>query len=159
MLKTLALSIWIIFHPVHASFTSIDFVPGTDSVRVFFRMYFDDFLRDYQTTDDDRDLSKIFGENSLPADLINNYFNSKVFIYVNNKLITGKLLTVDLKDNELSLNLYFRSEKKLKKITVKNMVLTGWFSDQENMIIVRAKEIEEGFKLTPEHFEETFILK
>jgi hypothetical protein len=139
--------------------TSIEHIPGGDSLKVFCRMYFDDFLKDFQTIDDDRDLTTIFGNRPFPTDLVNNYFNSKVYIYVNNKLLIGKLLTMSLADNEISLNLYYKSDKKPKKITVRNMILTGWFSDQVNMTIVRIDKFEKGIKLTPEHNEETFIIK
>jgi hypothetical protein len=159
MLKTLAISLWLIMHPVHITMTSIEHIPGTDSLKVFCRMYFDDFLKDYQTIDDDKDLTTIFGNQPFPADLVNKYFNSKVYIYVNNKLLIGKLLTMNLADNEISLNLHYKSDKKPKKITVRNMILTGWFSDQVNMTIVRIDKFEKGIKLTPEHNEETFIIK
>ena len=159
MLKTLILSIWLIFHPVHVTMTSIEHIPGTDSMKVFCRMFFDDFLYDYQTYDDDRDLTKIFGNQPFNADLVNKYFNSKVYIYVNNKLLIGKLLTLNLADNEISMNLHYKTVKKPKKITVRNIMLAGWFSDQVNMIIVRTDKFEKGIKLTPENNEETFIIK
>jgi len=46
MVKLLALSIWLLFHPVHVSFTSIDKEKGNDSLKVFVKMYYDDFLLD-----------------------------------------------------------------------------------------------------------------
>jgi hypothetical protein len=139
--------------------TSIDYVQGTGSLKVSCRMYFDHFLRDLQTIDDDRNLNTIFSKQPFPEDLINQYFNSKVFIYVNNKLLIGKLLTVNLTDNEIILDLIYRPDKKPKSITVRNMILTGWFSDQTNLMIIRVINFEKGIKLTPEHNEETFIVK
>ncbi len=158
MLKILILPIFLIFHPLHVTMTSIEHIPGTDSLKVFCKMYFDDFLHDYQTIDDDRDLNTIFGKQPFPADLVNKYFNSKVSIYVNNKLLFGKLLTMTLAENEITLNLHYKTDKNPKKITVRNMMLTGWFSDQVNMTIVRTEKFEKGIKLTPEHNEETFII-
>jgi hypothetical protein len=35
MLKTLFFSIWFLFHPVHVTLTSIDYMPETDSFNVF----------------------------------------------------------------------------------------------------------------------------
>ncbi len=142
----------------HVTMTSIDYVPGTDSLKVYCRMYFDDFLKDLQTIDDDRYLKTIFSKQPFPADLVNQYVNSKVFIYVNKKLLTGKLLNVNLTDNEISLNLIYKTNKKVKDITVRNMILTGWFSDQVNLTILRVNNFEKGIKLTPEHNEETFII-
>lgn len=143
----------------HVTMTSIDYVQGTDSLKVFCRMYFHDFLNDLQTIDDDRHLNMIVSKPPFPADLINQYFNSKVLIYINNKLLIGKLLTVNLTDNEICLNLIYKSDKKPKSVTVKNTILTGWFSDQINLTIIRINDFEKGIKMTPEHNEETFILK
>jgi hypothetical protein len=139
--------------------TSIDYVGGTDSIKVSCRMDFDDFLKDLQTIDDDRNLYRLFNKQPFPSDLINQYFNSKVFIYVNSNLLIGKLLDVNLSDNEFVLNLIYKSEKKPKNITVRNIILTSWYSDQTNLIIIRINNFEKGIKLTTEHNEETLIIK
>jgi len=139
--------------------TSIEYVTGTDSLKVSCRMDFDDFLKDLQTIDDDRNLYRLFNKQPFPSDLINQYFNSKVFIYINNKLLIGKLLDVNLSDNEFVLNLIYKSEKKPKNITVRNIILTSWYSDQTNLIIIRINNFEKGIKLTPGHDEESLILK
>jgi len=49
--------------------------------------------------------------------------------------------------------------KKPKRITVRNMILTGWYTDQVNLMIIRINNFEKGIKLTPEHNEETLIVK
>ena len=122
-------------------------------------MNFDDFLKDLQTIDDDRNLYRLFNKQPFPSDLINQYFNSKVFIYINNNLLIGKLLSSDISDKDINLNLIYRSDKKPKYITVRNMILTGWYSDQTNLMIIRINNLEKGIKLTPEHNEETLIIK
>ena len=146
-------------HPGHVTMTSIDYVQGTDSLKVFCRMEFADFLKDLQTIDDDRNLNRLFIKQPFPADLINQYFNSKVFIYINNKLLIGKLLSANLTDNEINLNLFYRSGNKPKRITVRNMSLVGWYSDQKNLMIIRINNFEKGIELIPGHTEETFIVK
>ena len=155
MLKVLAIIIWVMTQQSHVTMTGINFVEGTDSLKVSCRMFFDDFLKDLQTIDDDRNLKTIFSKQPFPPDLINFYFNSKVSIYVNNKLLTGKLLTANLTDNEFIINLIYKVDKKPKIITVKNLILTGWFSDQTNLTIIRINNYEKGIRLTPEHLEET----
>jgi hypothetical protein len=159
MLKALVVSLWLIMHPGHVTMTSIDYVKGTDSLKVSCRMEFEDFLKDLQTIDDDRNLRRLFNKQPFPSDLINQYFNSKVFIYINDKLLIGKLLSSDITDNDITMNLIYRSGKKPKKITVKNLILTGWYTDQTNLMIVRINNIEKGITLTPEHNEERLILK
>ena len=159
MFKILVITLWLIMHPGHVTMTSIDYVQGTDSLKVFCRMEFDDFLKDLQTIDDDRNLYRLFSKQPFPSDLINQYFNSKVFIYVNNKLLTGKLLSAKITDTEINLDLNYRLAKKPKSITVRNMILTGWYSDQINLMIIRINNFEKGIKLTSGHTEETLILK
>jgi len=39
------------------------------------------------------------------------------------------------------------------------MILTGWYSDQTNLMIIRINNFENGIKLTPGHTEETLIIK
>lgn len=122
-------------------------------------MEFDDFLKDLQTIDDDRNLYRLFNKPPFPSDLINQYFNTKVFIYINNNLLIGKLVNANITDTEINLNLIYRSGKKPKVITVRNLILTGWYTDQTNLMIIRINNFENGIKLTPEHYEETFNVK
>ena len=121
--------------------TSIDYVPGTDSLKVTCRIEFDDFLKDLQTIDDDRNLRRFFSSQPYPSDLINQYFNAKVFIYINDKLLIGKLLSANLDEKDIILNLIYRLSKKPRSITVKNLILTGWYTDQKNLMIIRIKKI------------------
>ena len=146
-------------HPGHVTMTSIDYVQGSDSLKVSCSMEFEDFLKDLQTIDDDRNLRRFFNKQPFPSDLINQYFNSKVFIYVNDKLLIGKLLSAILVDNDINLHLIYRLSKKPKRVTVRNIILTGWYSDQTNLMIIRINNFENGIKLTPGHTEETLIIK
>ena len=159
MLKILIFPILLIFHPVHVTLTTIDQKQGADSMKVFFRMYYDDFLRDYKLYNPACNIEKISGDHSFPGDLVNTYFNDKVHISVNNKLLTGKLLTMKIIDGEILLNLLYRSAKEPKKIKIRNQILTGLYSDQENMIFISINKNQEAIRLTPEHLKETCNLK
>jgi len=155
MLKILILPILLFLHPVHVTLTTIDQVQGADSMKVFFRMYYDDFLRDYTSYDAGCNIEKMSVNQSFPHDKVIKYFNDKVRIYVNNKLLTGEVLSVNILDNEIFLNLRYRSEKNPKKIKVRNQVLTGLYSDQTNMIFINMNKNEEAMRLTPDHDKET----
>jgi hypothetical protein len=159
ILKILAFSFWLFMHPGHVTMTSIEYVQGTDSLKVSCRMEFADFLKDLQTIDDDRNLYRLFNQQPYPTDLINQYFNSKVFIYINDRLLIGKLLSADITDNDINLKLIYRAGKRPKKLTVRNMILTGWYTDQENLMIIKINDFQKGFKLTTEHNEETLFIK
>jgi hypothetical protein len=64
-----------------------------------------------------------------------------------------------LVDNELSVNLIYEGVKKPRIITVKNLIMTGLYTDMANMVIVRINEFEEAVKLTPDNTERTFKIK
>ena len=156
MLKILILPLLLVFHPVHVTVTTINQAQGTDSLKVFFRMYYDDFLRDYKSFDPDFSFEKISGDKPVPDDMINKYFNDRVQIYVNHKLLTGKLLTASNDTYEIYMNLLYKSEKNPKKFKIKNQVLTGLYNDQTNMILISINKNEGAMRLTPEHYKETW---
>jgi hypothetical protein len=156
MLKILILPILFALHPVHVTLTTIEQVNGSDSMKVFFRMYYDDFLLDYKLFDPHCQTEEMSVDHTFPEDMANKYFNDKVHIYVNNRLLTGKVMTVTILDNEIFLNLSYRSEKDPKKIKIRNEVLIGLYSDQTNMVFININKNEEAMRLTPEHNKETW---
>jgi hypothetical protein len=156
MLKILIIPLLLIFHPVHVTLTTIGQVQGTDTMKVFFRMYYDDFLRDYKLYEPGCDLEKISVNESFPMDMANKYFNDKIHIYVNNKLLTGNVLTLTILDNEIFLNLLYRSDKDPKKIKIRNQVSISLYSDQTNMVFININKNEEAMRLTPEHDKESW---
>jgi hypothetical protein len=137
MLKTLFFSVWLLFHPVHVSVTSIDFIPEMDSFKVFVRMYFDDFLLDCELNGMNIQKTGFSEDNSTSREVLAGYLRDMVIIMVNEKQLEGKLQDVKLADNELSMNLEYFSRKKPKTITVKNLIMTGLYNDQSNMIILK----------------------
>ena len=122
-------------------------------------MYFDDFLRDYKLCGGDIQNSDFSGNNSSSMDVMEKYLGEKIIIKVNEKQLSGKLQDMKLTDNEISMNLKYSTGKKPKTITVKNLIMTGLYSDQSNMIIVRINDFEEGLKLTSDITERTFKIK
>lgn len=159
MLKTLFFSIWFLFHPVHVTVTSIDYIPEISSLKVFVRMYFDDFLRDCQLNGKDVQNIDFSTCNTSSRDVMEKYLKDKLLIKINAVQLTGNLKDFSLIDNEISTNIEYPARKKPKTISVKNLFLTGLYSDQSNMIIVRINNFEEGFKLSSELTEKTYIIK
>ena len=161
MVKILVLAILVIFHPVHVSLTSIEHVPGTDSVKVFVRMYFDDFLLDYKLFDKNVSYNYDTDSQLFPEEMLAKYLAEKLIISVNNKQIEGKLLNRVLaaQENEISANLVFLAVRKPEVIAIRNEIMTELYDDQANMTIIRVSNFEEGVKLTPEKTEQTFILR
>jgi hypothetical protein len=156
MLKILIIPIFLAFHPIHVTLTTIDQAQGTDSMKVFFRMYYDDFLNDYSSYDPKTDLKKISNDDTFPAELAFKYFNEKVQIYVNNKRISGQIVGIKVLDNELFLNMVYRSYRDPKKIRIRNRVLTELYEDQINMIFLNINKHETALRLTPDNDKETW---
>jgi hypothetical protein len=159
MFRTLIFSIWLAFHPVHVTLTSIDYVPERDSFKVFVRMYFDDFLLDSKVNGEVFQKERFSGDDSVSVRFMEKYLRDKVVIKVNDNLLSARLLDMNMVDNEVSMNLEYDYGKKPKSITVKNLIMTGLYTDQANMVIVRIKDFEEGVKLTSELTEQTFKIK
>jgi hypothetical protein len=159
MFKILFFSIWLLFHPVHVTLTSIDYIPEMDSFKVFVRMNFDDFLLDCKINGGDVLTKDFSGDDSSLRDVMEKYIGEKIKIEVNEKQLSGKLQEINLVDNDISMNLLYSNGKKPKTIIVKNLIMTGLYSDQSNMIIVRINDFEEGVKLTADKTEQTFKIK
>jgi hypothetical protein len=160
MLKILTLPILIFFQQLPVTFTGIEYVQGTDSLRLSVRINYELFLRDYQQTIfDDLDLEVLRSFNPFPSDLTNNYINSKINIYVNKKLIIGKLLKIEENNGDVRFSMLYRVDKKLKSITVRNTILNGLYSNVENLTIIRSRNYDSEIKFTQEQNEKTFFIK
>jgi len=159
MLRVLFFSLWTIFHPVHVTMTSIDYVPETVSFQVFVRMYFDDFLTDCRMNGAIVLEEKFPDGNPASVEVLEKYINDKIVLKVNDKQLVARLRNVSVVDNEISMNLVFNSIKKPKTLTVKNLIMIDLYSDQSNMVIVRINDFEEGVKMTPGLTEKTFKIK
>jgi hypothetical protein len=148
----------MMFHPVHVTLTTIDQAPGSDTLRVTFRMYYDDFKRDYRMFDDE--IQEIPDEKSIPFTSINEYFNNRVKIYINNRLLKGRLMDVEIPDNyEIILSLLYLSDREPEKFRIRNKILTRIYSDQKNMIFISINKYDEGITLTARSRKESIKLK
>lgn len=159
MFRTLFILSWMMFHPVHVTLTSVDYNPESNSYNVFVRLYFDDFLLDGKLTGlhfENKDFST---DNYDLKMSLQEYFNERISIRVNDESLSGKLLDYKLIDKELSVNMEYASGRKPRKLTVKNMIMTGLYSDQSNMLIVKVNDFEKGVKLTTDMPEQTFKIK
>jgi hypothetical protein len=134
-------------------------MPESDLFNVFIRFYFDDFLRDYKSIDQNFQDKDFSDASSSSMNVMEKYIGEKIIITVNEKQISGKLHDMKLIDNEISMNLEYKAGKKPKIITVKNLIFTGLYSDMSNMIIVKIRDFEEGVRLTSDLTEQTFKIK
>lgn len=160
MTKTLIISMLMLFQQAPATFTGIEHVQGTDSLKVSVRIDYDLFLRDYQqTVFDDLDIEDLRDFRPFPSDLANNYLNLKLSIHANRKEVIGKLLKMEEHDGDIWFTLLYRVDKKLKRITVRNAMLTGFSTRVQNYVIFKTGNYEASVKLTAEHETEVFTIE
>lgn len=159
ILKIILCAIWFVIHPIHLSLLSIDYVAEKETVNVFLRIYYDDFLLDsgYKTSHENG--TDRIADTLAFRDLITGYANEKVNIIVDGRHFPMNLNRYSLSDNELSMNMSFMVNGNISTVTVRNLIMTSLYVDQANMVIVKAAGYEEGVRLTPEKAEKTFEIK
>ena len=122
-------------------------------------MYYDDFLRDYRSFDPGF-IPKNGSENyGIPDEQLGSYFNNRVHVYINNKLLDGKLDAISNDNIEITLRLIYKSDKNPGKLKIVHQVLIRLYSDQANMVYLNINNYQDAMKLTPEHYSEKRILK
>ena len=159
MIKCLVLTIWFLLHPVHVSLTSIEYAQETDSLNVFVKIYFDDFLLDLKMDENSNSQEKFPADSLEAKEILAGYLNSKLVIEVNEKKLQGKLKSLKIVDNEVKLNLQYRLEGKPENIFVRNLIMTELYKDQVNLMIVKVKEFEEVIRLTSDVVHKRLNLK
>jgi hypothetical protein len=155
MLKILIINMFMMVHPTHVTLTSINQEAGNDTLNVFFRMYYDDFLRDYKLYNPDFNPGKKPDVLTIPDDKLHEYFKDKVQIYINHKLLSGNLLAVSNDHIEICLSLAYQSDKDPKLFKIRNQIMTRLYSDQTNMVFISINKFEDALKLTSKHSVET----
>jgi hypothetical protein len=159
MVKILIIHFLLLAQQNPESLTGIEYIDGTDSLKVTVRINYELFLRDYQQTIfDDLDIGVLRSFKPFPSDLANQYLNSKLRIIVNNQEVIGKLQKMEEDTHDIRFTLLYRVKSKVKRITVRNTILTGLSSKVENLTIVRSSNFESARKFSALHTEETFIL-
>ena len=159
MFRLLIINIYLVFHPIHVTLTTITGDVDSDSLKVFFRMYYDDFQLDYKLYYPDFSPGDHNDTSAFPKEMLSKYFNSMVNIYVNRKLLSGTLSDVSIDNYEIRLNLTYTSVKNPRTIRVSNKILTTIYSDQANMVYLSIEKYEDAVKLTVEQTEKTIILR
>ncbi len=146
-------------HPLHVSLTTINQEKGSDTLKVFFRMYYDDFIKDYKVFDPG--FSSVSQNDTIiiPDKDIEKYFNNRVHIYINRKQLEGKLESITNESYEVHLNLAYPSSSRPRNFSISSKILTAIYSDQSNMIYININGYEDAMKLTSDHSGENRNLK
>ncbi|OFX18373.1 MAG: hypothetical protein A2033_14095 [Bacteroidetes bacterium GWA2_31_9] len=136
-------------HPLHISFTNIDYDETTSKLKISVKFFSDDFQNmfihnynkeinfDVKLTDD-------------KIDAINKFLMDNFMLSVNKNDLTKDIKFVDSKTNFEStwLNFEIDFKGKIKTLIFSNKTFFDVFSDQTNLLIFKYKDIEEGFQIT-----------
>jgi len=147
------------FHPVHVTFTSIDYVPESVSFKVFIRMNFDDFLLDCSRNGGLIKREVFSSENPATIKALEKYLSDKFHINANGNQLVAIINDLKVIDNELNIDLIYRNVKNPESLIVKSYFMTSLYSDQSNMVIIKINDFEKGVKLTSYLTEQTFKIK
>lgn len=159
MIRILILNLFIFLHPLHVTLTTISKETGSDTLKVFFRMYYDDFLLDYKLFNPGFKSAQTNDTTDYPRENLNAYFNDRVQLSINNKLLPGRITGVSISSYEILLDIIYYPVRKARNIMVRNQVLTRIYEDQANMIYLNINKYEDALKLTVGNVEETVKLK
>lgn len=159
MLRIILVFAITFFHPVHVSLTSIEYERDKNAFNVFMRLYYDDFLSDYSSSNEFlKEAAGNVADGTLKKHL-GKYLDERFSIGSDGRIRNGKIMTVELRDNELSMNIEYRGIRNPSVVVVRNSIMTALYGDMANMVIVKAGGFEKGVKMTPGYTEETFIIK
>lgn len=153
------LSISLFFHPLHITLLSINQAEGSDRMTLFFRIYFDDFQDDYALIHPGYRSVTDFKSSGITNELLEDYFNRRVKIYVNRKLVPASILDVDVDHYEMRLNLSCVTGKEIRSLKISNEALVKIYDDQSNMVYLNISGYENAIKLTTAQSVETIKLK
>ncbi|HOW09078.1 MAG TPA: hypothetical protein PLX08_04670 [Bacteroidales bacterium] len=159
MFKILILNVFLLVHPVRVTLTTLNKDPGSDTIRMSFRMYFDDFLLDYKLYRPEFEPGKINDPKEYFQSRIIDYFNERVQICLNGKLLPGTILGFSIDNYEIILNLAYVSDKRPKNLRIRNNILTSIYPEQANMVYLNIDRYENALKLTAENVEASIRIK
>lgn len=154
-LLLMVMGLWMI-HPIHVSITDVVHDKERNALEFTTRIFLDDIEKHIQfntnspyldLTDPDEGIS--------PKNLIKEYVMKRLTVQVN-----GKSCEIDYVGHEIegdAVNVYYQvlSIKKLKTLTIKNMILTDLYTDQVNMVHIKFEGKLRSMKMTPDQLQAT----
>ncbi|NMC40793.1 MAG: hypothetical protein GYA43_06435 [Bacteroidales bacterium] len=158
MIKLITILMWLALHPVHVTIFGIEYSESKKAFDATLRIYYDDFLLDYENLKGDLPAFDFAGGKSDASRLLKDYLSARIALESETARLDFSIESINLnrEENELTLTLLFRCSSPGKYFKVKNSVLTSLYNDQANLVILKIRDFEEGVKLTPGNEEHLF---
>lgn len=126
------------FHPVHISFTTIEYIDSEKKFKVMFKIFVDDFdlVLKLKYGKDLKLLQGRWEKNYLK--IINSYIleHFKIIVKGKNKAKSSlKFVSREVKENAIWLNYEFDHKPKSEIFNIKNTLMMDLYLDQKNLLI------------------------
>jgi len=139
----------IAYHPVHISYTHIEFNQSTNKFEILIKLFVDDFdLILYQKYG--KNLKLIEGKMEKGNDeTIKKYINEHLKVIINGNYKTKpsiELLKTEFKDLSIWLHFDFSFKGNCSTFEIYNSLMTDLYPDQTNLLIFTFKDEQKAFK-------------
>jgi len=139
------------YHPVHISVSNIDFNASQKSFDISIKVFADDFEK---AVSNSQIIKSSLGESNQVE-----YYNEKIKSYINKNfkfILNNKdsysnknliLTNHKIEDGAIWLYFTFKVNEKIKSIKIINNLLNDLYPDMTNLVIVKYKDLENGYTL------------
>jgi len=140
-------------HPVHVSFTNVEYNEETQEVLIASRIFWDDMELSIK---EQFDVDLNIGSQTQHPEMehyIEIWFVQNFKININGKAVAPETIHLDNTERgEMAIRVFlsFKTEKP-KSISIENQILTDLFADQSNLVILTFSEQQQSFNLTSEN--------
>ncbi|MDM8003176.1 MAG: hypothetical protein QUS66_09760 [Bacteroidota bacterium] len=142
-MKTIALTVLLLIHPVHVSLTGIDYDAVNRVWSVFVKVWSDDLEADMNLgLANGRQITGTADERYLM------YLSDRVVVMEDGEPLRMELVSAGVDGLEHRFNLQAKGKKAVRNVTVLNRIMTRLYEDQANMLLFSYGSTEEGYRFT-----------
>lgn len=142
-MKTLAITVLILMHPVHVSLMGADYDTVNRLWSVFVKVWSDDLDADMNIgLSNGGEIAGNDEERSL------RYLTDRVMILEDGKPLKMELVSAVVDGPEHRFMLQAKGGRKVRTVTVINRIMTRLYEDQANMLLFSYDGVEEGYRFT-----------
>ncbi len=153
-MKTIALTLLLLIHPVHVSLTGIDYDRVNRVWSVFVKVWSDDLEADIKLG-----LSNGTDISGTRDERYSLYLSDRVMIIEDGKTLQTELISAEVDGLEHRFTLLAKGKKGVKNVAVINRIMTRLYEDQANMLLFSCGGIEEGYRFTATDTMKSYLVK
>lgn len=142
-MKTIALALLLLFHPVHVSLTGLEYDAVNRVWTVFVKVWSDDLIADMKLGLNDG--TEISGNDE---ERYSKYISDRIMIMEEGKPVKMNLLSAMADGQEHRFKLEAKGKNGVRSVTVMNRIMTRLYEDQANMLLFSCEGVEEGYRFT-----------